>query len=219
MKKLLLFTEIFSAVSLFSLTLLPSPTQAQSCSSQAGTCTLVTALGACPNGAPITTASCFYGFTCCPNYTDSNSCQGLGGTCSLTPTNCSPLGSPLVSDNCVWPWSCCPNLGSEGSILCAVDGVAGVNTAIGCLKATDPKAFLSQILSWALGISGGIAFILILIAGFQLATSAGDPKRTKAAQELLTSALSGLVLIALSVVILNFLGVSVFGLNSLGFTV
>jgi hypothetical protein len=75
---------------------------------------------------------------------------------------------------------------------------------------------INALLSWAMGIAGGIAFILLIIAGFQFTTSAGDPKRAKAAQELITSALAGLVFIALSILILNFIGVRVLGLPIFG---
>jgi len=83
--------------------------------------------------------------------------------------------------------------------------------------AGDPKQLVSQLLGWGVGIGGGIAFLMIIFAGFQMATASGDPKRVKAAQELLTSALAGLILIVLSVVLLNFIGVSILGINLLGF--
>lgn len=94
----------------------------------------------------------------------------------------------------------------------------GVESAIGCLAAGDPKLFISQLLGWGVGIGGGIAFLMIIFAGFQMATASGDPKRVKAAQELLTSALAGLILIVLSLVLLNFIGVKILGLNILGFS-
>lgn len=88
----------------------------------------------------------------------------------------------------------------------------GVNTAIGCLMAGDPKIFISQLLGWGVGVGGGIAFLMIVFAGFQMATAAGDPKKVQAARELLMSALSGLILIVLSVVLLNFIGVKILNL-------
>lgn len=102
--------------------------------------------------------------------------------------------------------------------LCGTDN-KGVNTAIGCLMAGDPKIFISQLLGWGVGIGGGIAFLMIVLAGFQMVTASGDPKKVQAAKELLTSAIAGLVLIVLSVVLLNFIGVSILGLNSLGFSI
>ena len=94
----------------------------------------------------------------------------------------------------------------------------GINTAIGCLSVLDNQnAFLADILKWAVGIGGGIAFLLIVYAGFMIMTAAGNPERLKAGQELLTSALSGLVLLVFSIFILKFIGVDILGLNQFGF--
>ena len=84
-----------------------------------------------------------------------------------------------------------------------------INTAIGCVPITDQNALVGWILGWAIGIGGGIAFILILIAGFQIMTSAGDPKKLQAGQELLASAIGGLILLIFSVFILRFIGVDI----------
>src|SRR6185369_6850238 len=73
-------------------------------------------------------------------------------------------------------------------VLCSP---TAINTAIGCvgvLGGTDQ--FLGNLLRWAIGVGGGVAFLLILSAGFMIMTSAGDPTRLKAGQELLTSAIS-----------------------------
>lgn len=109
-------------------------------------------------------------------------------------------------------------VGSGGGafVFCDVNGSKGVPTALGCLNITG-KQTISQILGWAVGVGGGIAFLLIVYSGFQMATASGDPKRVKASQELLTAALGGLVLIVLSVVLLNFIGVKVLNLGGLGF--
>ncbi|MEK7154541.1 MAG: pilin [Patescibacteria group bacterium] len=85
----------------------------------------------------------------------------------------------------------------------------GINTALGCLAAGDPTKLVSQLWGWGISVGGLIAFVLIVFSGFQIVTSAGDPKRYKAAQELMTSAIGGLILIVLSVVLLNFIGVTV----------
>jgi hypothetical protein len=79
------------------------------------------------------------------------------------------------------------------------------------------EEFLSDILRWAVGIGGGIAFLLILYAGFMIMTASGNPERLKAGQELLTSAISGLILLIFSVFILKFIGVDILGLDAFGF--
>ncbi|KKQ92198.1 MAG: hypothetical protein UT58_C0003G0022 [Microgenomates group bacterium GW2011_GWC1_39_7b] len=98
------------------------------------------------------------------------------------------------------------------------DGGNGINTAIGCLNVlSSQEQFLGSLLKWAVGVGGGIAFLLIVYAGFMVMTSAGDPERLKAGQELLTSAISGLILLIFSIFILKFIGVDILGLNEFGF--
>jgi hypothetical protein len=100
-----------------------------------------------------------------------------------------------------------------------VDGnFTGVETAIGCVHVlATPEVFLGEILGWAVGVGGGIAFLLILYAGFMIMTASGSPERLKAGQELLTSAISGLILLILSIFILKFIGIDILGLGKLGF--
>lgn len=91
-----------------------------------------------------------------------------------------------------------------------------INTAIGCISFSDANAFIEDILQLGIGIGGGIAFILMLIAGFQIMTSAGNPDRLRAGQELLTSAIAGLILLVFSVFILRTIGIDILGITSLG---
>lgn len=78
---------------------------------------------------------------------------------------------------------------------------------------------IEQILGWAISVGGGVAFLLIVYAGFQISTAQGDPKKMQAARDLLTSAISGLILIVFSVAILNVVGVSILHLDLFGFTI
>ena len=92
-----------------------------------------------------------------------------------------------------------------------------INTAIGCIPVSDTNVFMGWILGWAIGVGGGIAFLLIVYASFMVMTSQGNPERLKAGQELLTSAISGLVLLIFSVFILKFIGVDILKLDQFGF--
>jgi len=88
----------------------------------------------------------------------------------------------------------------------------GINTAIGCVpfsNDTTTSDLVGFILRWAIGVGGGIAFLLILYAGFQIMTSSGDPNRLKGGQELLTAAISGLIMLLFSVVLLRIIGVDI----------
>ena len=98
------------------------------------------------------------------------------------------------------------------------NGKTGIQTAIGCVPVLDnTNDFLSFVLRWAVGVGGGIAFLLILYAGFMIMSSSGNPERLKAGQELLTSALAGLILLIFSIFILRFIGVDILGLDKFGF--
>lgn len=90
-----------------------------------------------------------------------------------------------------------------------------VDTAIGCIPVEDTNAFMGWILGWAVGVGGGIAFLLIVYASILIMTSQGMPDRLKAGQELLTSAISGLIMLIFSVFILKFIGIDILGLNKL----
>ena len=102
----------------------------------------------------------------------------------------------------------------------------GVNTAFGCIRlfdenilsgeGADYSVFLSWILTWAIGLGGGIAFLLIIYAGFMIMTSSGDPERLKAGQELLTSAIMGLIMLIFSMFILEFIGVDILDIPGFG---
>lgn len=88
----------------------------------------------------------------------------------------------------------------------------GINTAIGCvpvLNNDSGTSFSGFVLKWAIGVGGGVAFFLIVYAGFMIMTSQGNPERLKAGQELLTSAISGVILLVLCVFILNVIGVNI----------
>lgn len=150
---------------------------------------------------------------------------GAGGSCQVNsscgsgtvpnPAYCSQFGDAGSCNGAASQTCTLPSAGG-GSFTGFCSGTSGIQTALGCLDITG-KQTISQILGWAVVVGGGIAFLLIVYAGFQMATAAGDPKRVKASQELLTAALGGLVLIVISVVLLNFIGVRVLGLDPLGF--
>jgi len=97
------------------------------------------------------------------------------------------------------------------------DVSSGIDTAIGCIPVSNNNEFMGWILGWAVGIGGGIAFLLIVYASFMIMTSSGDPTRLKAGQELLTSAISGLIMLIFSVFILKFIGIDILGLDDFGF--
>lgn len=77
-----------------------------------------------------------------------------------------------------------------------------INTALGCVP-VDMNQFIMWLLPVLFGISGGIAFLL-MVYGFILVTlSKGDPKKVQGAKETITSAITGLLLSIFSIFILR----------------
>jgi len=99
---------------------------------------------------------------------------------------------------------------------CEANGQTGINTAIGCIPISDTNLFIGFILRWAIGVGGGIAFLLIVYSAFMIMTSQGNPERLKAGQELLTSAIAGLIMLIFSVFILEVIGVDILKLPEFG---
>lgn len=87
----------------------------------------------------------------------------------------------------------------------------GIITALGCIP-TDPKELVTKLLTWGISLGGGIAFLLMIWAGFQYITSTGNPEKIQEAQSILTSAIAGLLLIIFSVFLLRLIGVTVLGI-------
>lgn len=86
-----------------------------------------------------------------------------------------------------------------------------VSTGFGIVS-TDPKQLVNTVLTIAIGIAGGVAFLLIVYGGFRLAFSQGDPKAVQEAREIITSAIVGLLLVIFSVFLLNLIGIDILGL-------
>lgn len=68
---------------------------------------------------------------------------------------------------------------------------------------------MEGIIKIGVGLGGGIAFLLILVSGFQTITSGANPEKLHAAQEVMTAAISGLLLIIFSVFLLRLIGVDI----------
>ena len=151
-------------------------------------------------------------FTCC---NDSSECGGK--TCitdpSQVPAWCTQGEKKKgVCQNTIFTT---PSPVSAGTGIFCNGTTNKLNTAIGCIDISNSTELIGFILKWAIGIGGGVAFLLILYSSFMIMTSQGIPERLKAGQELLTSAVMGLILLIFSVFILELIGISI--LNIPGF--
>lgn len=97
---------------------------------------------------------------------------------------------------------------------CGEGATAGIQTAIGCVP-TDPVTLINRLMSFAIGIAGGIALLLMMYGSFEMVTSQGDPKALANGRERFASAVIGLLFILFSVVFLKIIGVDILGLDAI----
>lgn len=94
-------------------------------------------------------------------------------------------------------------VGNKPNFLC--------HTAIGSIN-TNPDGFIRGILRLITGLAGGLLLILIMLNGYKLMTSQGDPEKIKDAREGIIAAITGILLIIFSISILQLITVNILGL-------
>lgn len=125
---------------------------------------------------------------------------------------CAPKSGKLPGG--VFPINPTPKPGPiSGPTACK--GGTGINTAIGCIPVDSSNNFVAWFLRWSIGIAGGIAFLMIVFASFQVMTASGDPQKLQGGRELLTAAISGLILIIFSIFLLRLIGVTILDIPGL----
>ena len=67
---------------------------------------------------------------------------------------------------------------------------------------------LQAVLNWIFGIIGIVAVIMIILGGFTMMTSSGDPGKVKNGKDTILYGVIGLVVALLAVVIVNFVVVN-----------
>lgn len=88
-----------------------------------------------------------------------------------------------------------------------------LNTGLGTIG-TDPQSLVTTLFGVILSISGGIALLLIIISGYRMLSSQGNPEALKGAREQLTAAIVGLLFIIFSFVILQIIGADILHIPS-----
>jgi hypothetical protein len=122
---------------------------------------------------------------------------------------CIPMSTADGSDNINPPPPFCSQFSTDG-YKCANINIG--LTSLGIPLPTEPGGLLSALLGIVLSIAGGISIILIMISGYRMMISQGDPEKIKDAREQLTAAIIGLLFIIFSLVILQLIGVSILNL-------
>lgn len=95
------------------------------------------------------------------------------------------------------------------------EGNEGVWTAIGCIN-REPQAILIKFITVGLGMSGGVALLTFLAAGFIFSTSQGDPKAYGIAKEMMTASIVGILFVIFSITILQFIGFEILKIPGFG---
>jgi len=88
---------------------------------------------------------------------------------------------------------------------------ASCPTALGDI-ATDPGGFIAFFLRLALMFAGLAIILVLIVIGYRVLTSQGDPEQLQSAKELATSLFAGVLLIIFSLVLLQAIGVDILGL-------
>ncbi len=175
-----------------------------------------------------------YGNQCIPDSNGPysfNECQHeiLGGSYSLIESGAAGVYACIADPNGPYTYDECqeqlastiPDLDSpENGDGEGTGGKPGTNpcpggncqTAIGNFS-TNPQDFVEQVLKIAIGLAGGIAFILMVIGAIRVLTSTGNPQNVNAGRDMIVAALAGLLFLIFSVLILKFIGVEIIGLS------
>ncbi len=112
-------------------------------------------------------------------------------------------GAP-ITPHCTDPSKCT----LAGAKPCGTDEDPAIATAIGCIH-TNPISFIKDLLTFLVAISGGFAFLLMLVGAFQMISSAGNPERLEGGRDRFTSAIIGLLFVIFATLLLKIIGVDI----------
>lgn len=115
-------------------------------------------------------------------------------------------GVPLPNPDCGFP-NCNQ---TQGSFTLQCNGTS-CDTALGPIS-TNVKGLVTSLFKVILSLIGAIAIILIIISGYRLMASQGNPEKIQGAREQLTAAIVGLMFVIFSFVILQIIGVNLLAL-------
>lgn len=95
----------------------------------------------------------------------------------------------------------CANIDKFGKCKAVETGIGNIDV--------NPASFVSRVMSLVLGVSGGIAVLLIILAGYRFMTSRGNPEVVQESRERIIAAIVGLLFVIFSLVILEIIGVDI----------
>jgi hypothetical protein len=92
------------------------------------------------------------------------------------------------------------------------NGGGGSTSMPGSGAGGDPAAFASKFAAIAIGIAGGVAFLLMIYGSFRLVFSNGDVEAVQQGRQVIVAAVTGLIVVIFSVFLLHLIGISILGL-------
>lgn len=93
-------------------------------------------------------------------------------------------------------------------VLAACNPDTETETDFGCIP-TDAQGFTTKVYGIGLGLIGGIAIIFIIIGGYFILTSQGDPTKLATGKSYISYAIIGLLLAIFGYAIVSIVGGSV----------
>jgi hypothetical protein len=78
---------------------------------------------------------------------------------------------------------------------------------------TDPAGLAQKLLEIGIGLGALLATVVLIVGGFGVATSSGNPDNLEKAKKQITAAVAGLLFILMSVLILNIIGGEIIGID------
>lgn len=89
--------------------------------------------------------------------------------------------------------------------LPGLNGGSGPGTNI----PSSPGGFVRFFVTTAIGVVGGLAFLLLLFGGLRILTSAGDPASLNEGREIIVSAIAGLLFVIFAIILLKLIGLQI----------
>jgi len=90
-----------------------------------------------------------------------------------------------------------------------------LDPSIGCVP-EDPSGFVSTIYGWGLGLLGMVAVLFLIVGGFIILTSQGDPTKLQKGKEYIFYSIAGLLLALFGYVFMRLITVDILKIPGFG---
>lgn len=123
------------------------------------------------------------------------------------------LAQPTPQFNCYVQAGTTPPPSPTGGEPCPS---GNCRTGLGIDIPTKPDKFVTAFFAILLSLSGGVALMIIMISGYRMMASKGNPEKIEGARETLISAITGLLFTIFSMVALQVIGYNILRIPGFG---